>query len=145
MIGLCAALCACVAVQQDGALEAQRRVWDAWMAGDLYTARREALRESLARPEDALLAEYDGRLALVLSDAHGAQAAAARLRAAGGAPERLVALEQEAAALAAQDGDGERSVRLAKFACGALLLGAAALAVLALQPRRRTGPPTGAS
>ena len=120
------------------AAEAQRLVYEAWTAGDLYTARRLALAESAARPSDPVLAEYDARLALTLSDAEGAAAAAARLRASGAAPERCSALEQETAALSASDGDGARSVSHAKQTCAVLGLVVLVLFFVALS-RTRAG------
>ena len=118
------------------AREAQRLVYEAWTAGDLYTARRLALAESTAQPADPVLAEYDARLALELSDAVGAAAAAARLRAGGAAPERCAALEQETAALSASDGDGARSVSRAKQTCAVLGLVVLVLFVAALARTR---------
>jgi len=112
----------------------QRRVYDAWTAGDLYTARQLALTAGVAHPNDALLAEYELQLAVALSDGQGAATALQRLKtsATSTSAERLLALEAQVTELVARDGDGEHSVQRAQVACAALALVALVLAWLGL-------------
>ncbi len=112
----------------------QQRVYAAWTAGDLYTARQLALTAGVAHPNDALLAEYELQLAVALSDGQGAATALQRLKtsATSTSAERLLALEAQVTELVARDGDGEHSVQRAQVACAALALVALVLAWLGL-------------
>lgn len=126
------------AVQAEPQAEAwQQRVYAAWTAGDLYTARQLALTAGVAHPNDALLAEYELQLAVALSDGQGAATALQRLKtsATSTSAERLPALEAQVTELVARDGDGEHSVQRAQVACAALAVVALALAWLGLSKR----------
>ena len=123
------------AVQAEPHAEAwQQRVYAAWTAGDLYTARQLALTAGVAHPNDALLAEYELQLAVALSDGQGAATALQRLKtsATSTSAERLLALEAQVTELVARDGDGEQSVQRAQVACAALALVTLVLAWLGL-------------
>lgn len=128
-----------VAAWQADSAATQRLVYEAWSAGDLYSARRLAREGCLAHPDDALLAEYDLRLALALSDGEGAATALARLQSHGPATSGA-SLGEDVARLLERDGDGARSVLAAQLACVLLASACVVVAWLALRAMQRQPP-----